>query len=155
MTASAPIMRDGTDDRRRSAHGRELVWAGTVGLVLADSSVVTLALPEILRRFDATLQGVSWVLTAFNLALAVAVLPAARLAAGRRASRAAAVWGGGVLAFAASSLACALAPTIATLIVSRCVQGVTGGCVIAGAIELLAAATARTVRRRQRGGRPD
>jgi MFS family permease len=119
-------------DRRR--RWRELVWAGTVGLVLADSSVVTLALPEILRRFDTTVLGVSWVLTAFNLVLALAVLPAARLAAGRGA----AVWSGGVLGFAAASLACAVAPSISALIVGRCLQGFAGAAVIAGAIELLA-----------------
>ncbi len=118
--------------------GRELIWAGTVGLVLADSSVVTLALPEILRRFETTVLGVSWVLTAFNLVLAVAVLPSARLAAGRGARGAAAVWGAGVVAFAVASLLCAIAPTIAVLIAGRCVQAVAGACVIAGAIELLA-----------------
>ena len=48
----------------RASRGRELIWAGTVGLVLADSSVVTLALPEMLRRFETTVLGVSWVLTA-------------------------------------------------------------------------------------------
>ena len=43
-----------------------------------------------------------------------------------------------MLAFAAASLLCALAPTITVLIVGRSVQGVAGACVIAGAIELLA-----------------
>lgn len=122
----------------RAGHARELVWAGTVGLVLADSSVVTLALPEILGRFETTVLGVSWVLTAFNLALALAVLPAAHVAIGRSPSRAASVWCSGLLAFAVGSLACALAPTITVLIVGRCVQGIAGAAVIAGAIELLA-----------------
>jgi hypothetical protein len=69
--------------RAAAGRGRELVWAATVGLVLADSSIVTLALPEMLRRFETTVLGVSWVLTAFNIVLALAVLPAARLATGR------------------------------------------------------------------------
>ena len=133
MTASVSA-----GERRSAGRGRELVWAGTVGLVLADSSVVTLALPDILRRFDSTVLEVSWVLTSFNLALAFAVLGAARLAAGRGASRAATVWGGGVVVFAAASLLCALAPTVTVLIVGRSAQGVAGACVIAGAIELLA-----------------
>jgi MFS family permease len=134
MTVSASTAHGG--EHRLS--GRELVWAATVGLVLADSSVVTLALPDILRRFESTVLEVSWVLTSFNLALAFAVLAATRLAAGQGASRAAAVWGGGVLAFAAASLLCALAPTITVLIIGRSAQGVAGACVIAGAIELLA-----------------
>jgi MFS family permease len=122
----------------RAGRARELVWAGSVGLVLADSSVVTLALPEMLRRFETTVLGVSWVLTAFNLVLALAVLPAARVAARRGGTGAAVVWAIGVAGFAAASLLCALAPTIDVLILGRCAQAAAGSCVIAGAIELLA-----------------
>ena len=122
----------------RAGRGRELIWAGTVGLVLADSSVVTLALPEILRRFQTTVVGVSWVLTAFNLVLALAVLPAAWLAARGTAASADRVWRVGVLGFGAASLLGALAQTVAVLIAARALQAVAGACVIAGAIELLA-----------------
>ena len=38
----------------------EVSLALTVGVVLADSSIVTLALPSILREYDATVFGVSW-----------------------------------------------------------------------------------------------
>ena len=38
-----------------------------VGIVLADSAIVTLALPSILRDFDAEVSQVAWVLTGFNL----------------------------------------------------------------------------------------
>ncbi|MGH2918746.1 MAG: MFS transporter, partial [Solirubrobacteraceae bacterium] len=54
-----------------------------VGLVLADSSVVTLALPDILRELDTTVATVAWVLIAFNLALALAALPGSRIARAR------------------------------------------------------------------------
>ena len=50
-----------------------------VGVVLADSAIVTLALPDILRQYGTTVGEVSWVLTAFNLVLALAAVPAARL----------------------------------------------------------------------------
>ena len=46
----------------------------TVAMVLADSAVVTLALPEILRDLDGTVGGVAWVLISFNLALALAAV---------------------------------------------------------------------------------
>src|SRR5207244_5714594 len=49
----------------------------TVGCVLADSAVVTLALPEILVRLHATVGQIAWVLIAFNLVLAVVARPAA------------------------------------------------------------------------------
>ncbi len=117
---------------------RALIWAATVGIVLADSSVVTLALPAILARFDTSVFEVSWVLTSFNIVLALLVLPAARLASGAGAARAAPVWAIGMAVFAAGSLACALAPSVAFLIAGRCVQAVGGAAVIAGAIELLA-----------------
>ena len=51
---------------------RVALLALAVGLVLADGSVVTLGLPDVLTDFEASPQAVSWVLTAYNLALAVA-----------------------------------------------------------------------------------
>src|SRR5436305_7898224 len=91
-----------------------------VGLVLADSSVVTLALPEILRDFHASVAGVAWVLVAFNLALALAALPGARLARGRARGAFAAAG----VAFAAASALCAAAPSLGVLIAARAAQGV-------------------------------
>ena len=75
----------------------------TVGVVLADSSIVTLALPSILREYDATVFGVSWVLTAFNLVLALSILPAVRIA--RLHPRGG--WAAGLAIFVAASIACA------------------------------------------------
>ena len=43
-----------------------LLLALSVGLVLSDSSVVTLALPSILREFDATVSAVAWGLIAYG-----------------------------------------------------------------------------------------
>ncbi len=129
MSASTPT-------RAEVRRSRELAWAGTVGLVLADSSIVTLALPAVLRRFGTSVFGVSWVLIAFNVVLALAVVPAARAA---RRHGAAATWTTGLAVFAAASLLCALAPEVWVLIVGRCVQAAGGAAVVAGAIELLAA----------------
>lgn len=113
---------------------QSLLLAFCVGVVLADSSIVTLALPEILREYDTSVFGVSWVLTAYNIFLAALIIPAARLARARPAR----VWVLGLAAFSLASLACALAPSIATLIGARCVQAAGGAATIAGAIELLA-----------------
>ena len=76
-------------------------------MVLADSSVVILALPEILREFDVDIPSVAWVITSFNLVLALVAVPAALI--GRRRPRE--VCAVGLLVFAAASLACALAPS--------------------------------------------
>lgn len=109
-----------------------------VGIVLADSAIVTLALPSIMRELDAGVSEVSWVLTGFNLVLAVAAVPAAMICA-RGASR----WTGvvGLVAFAAASAGCALAGSMELLIISRVAQAIGGALVIASTLELLAVAT--------------
>ena len=115
---------------------KRIAWALTVGVVLADSSIVTLALPEILAEFDSTVLGVSWVLTAFNIVLALALLPAAAYARRRPVG----LWKCGVVVFALASAACALAPSTEALIAARCLQAAGGAVAIAGAIELLSRA---------------
>ena len=113
---------------------RDLALATSVGVVLADSSIVTLGLPDILSEFDGTVVGVSWVLTAFNLALAISILPAALLA--RRGPHAG--WAVGIVLFSLSSLACADASSQGGLIVLRVLQAGGGALTVACAIELLA-----------------
>jgi MFS family permease len=119
------------------ARRRLVCGALAVGLVLADSSVVTLGLPEILDRFDVSVERVAQVLTSFNVALALAALPAALVA--RRAPRATA--GAGLAVFAAASAACALAGTFHVLIAARVVQALGGAAAIVGVLALLASTT--------------
>jgi MFS family permease len=111
-----------------------LLLALSVGLVLSDSSVVTLALPAILRELDTSVPAVARVLIAFNLALAVAAVPG-WLVARRRPTLAFVVASGG---FAAASLVCASAGTLQVLVAARVAQGVLGAVVVAAALELLA-----------------
>jgi MFS family permease len=116
-----------------------LLLALSVGLVLSDSSVVTLALPAILRELHCSVSAVAWVLIAFNLALAVAAVPGAWVA--RRRPRPAFV--AASVAFAAASLVCATAPSLGLLVAARAAQGVLGAVVVAAALELLALEVAR------------
>jgi predicted MFS family arabinose efflux permease len=108
-----------------------------VGIVLADSSVVTLALPRILADYDVEIGTLSWVLTSYNLALALAAVPAALFARRRPAP----VFAGGVVTFAAATLASGFAPSIEVLIGARAVQGVAGAAVVCASLDLLAQAT--------------
>ena len=85
---------------------RTLALAVGVALVLSDSSIVVLALPEIFREFDTTVEGVSWVLISFNLALALVAVPGAIVARRLGPGRTAAL---GLAIFAGGSLACGLA----------------------------------------------
>jgi MFS family permease len=114
---------------------RVALLALAVGLVLADGSVVTLGLPDVLTDFRASPQEVSWVLTAYNIALAIGALPAALLV--ERTSAPRTVAAAGLAAFAAASLACALAPSLGALVAARCVQGLGGAAVACAALALL------------------
>jgi MFS family permease len=127
-----------------AARRRALVGLG-IGLALADSSVVTLALPDILRQFDVSIPSVAWVLTGYNLGLALAAVPAAYVA--RRRPRLA--FGCGTLVFATASLVCGLAPSFGVLVGARGVQAVGGALVVCAALDLLTAidgSDARSVR---------
>ena len=108
-----------------------------VGLALADSSIVTLALPEILGQFDVAITSVAWVLTSFNLVLALVVVPAAYVA--RRRPRQAFAFG--VVVFAGASLACGLAPSFEVLVGARCVQAVGAAVIVTAALDLLSQVT--------------
>ncbi len=105
-----------------------------VGLVLADSSVVVLALPEIYRDFDVSVNAVIWVLIAFNLVLAATAVPGAlaarRFGAGRSTLT-------GIAVFGIGSLGCGLATALPALIGARCVQAAGGAVAVTGALELL------------------
>jgi MFS family permease len=104
-----------------------------IALALADSSVVTLALPDVLGQFDVSITTVAWVLTSYNLVLAACAVPAAYFA--RRRPRA--VFAVGALLFAAASLACGLATSFELLVGARCVQAVGGALLVVAALALL------------------
>jgi MFS family permease len=110
--------------------------AVTVALVLADSAVVTLALPDILQHLQTTVGEVAWVLIAFNLVLGVVAVPTA-IASSRAHPRF--VGALGIAVFAAASAWCAVAGSIDVLIAARCVQALGGALALVGCLELLVA----------------
>jgi len=115
---------------------RVAALALAVGVVLADSSIVVLALPEIYRDLDTSIAGVTWVLISFNLVMALAAVPAALLARRVGPGRAAAV---GLAVFAGAGAACGIADELSTLILARCVQALGGAAAVTAALELLPA----------------
>ncbi len=110
--------------------------AFAVGLVLADSSIVVLALPRIYRDLDTSVAGVTWVLVSFNLVMALAAVPAAHLARRVGPGRAAAF---GLAVFAGAGIACGLSSELSTLIAARCVQALGGAAAVTAVLELLPA----------------
>ncbi|HYH53269.1 MAG TPA: MFS transporter [Solirubrobacterales bacterium] len=115
---------------------RVAALALAVGIVLADSSIVVLALPEIYRELDTSIAGVTWVLISFNLVMALAAVPAALVARRVGPGRAAAV---GLAVFAGAGLACGIADELSTLIAARCLQALGGAVAVTAALELLPA----------------
>ena len=56
---------------RRLPPATALALAAAVAVAFSDSSIVVLALPELYVHFKTSIVGVSWVITAYNLVVAV------------------------------------------------------------------------------------
>jgi predicted MFS family arabinose efflux permease len=109
--------------------------AASVGVAFADSSIVVLALPNLYGAFDTTIVGVSWVITSYNLVVAVVALVVvafARRLDPRRLAR------GGLVLFTVASVGCAASWNLTALIAFRCIQGLGGALLLAAALPLLA-----------------
>lgn len=108
--------------------------AGIAFLALADTAIVALALPPILRELDTDVAGVAAVLGVYAVALALA-LPAAEWLWRRAGTRALGL--SGVALFTGGSLACGLADTLEVLLIARAVQAVGGAALLVSAYVLL------------------
>lgn len=112
------------------------LWVVTAaaGLVLADASIVTLALPELLRALDTTVEGVAAVIAVYTLVLAAALLPAERL---MRRLGARTVGGAGFVLFGLASAVCAGADSLTVLLVARAIQALGGAAGLIAAFTLI------------------
>ncbi|MBL1075914.1 MFS transporter [Nocardia sp. 2] len=133
-------------DRPRNASA----WVALTAIFIAvfmqmvDATIVTVAVPDIVRDLGASSAESSLMLTGYTVALACSLLPSARL--GMR-------WGrGGFFTaalglFVVASVLCGLAPTPLTLIAARVLQGAAAGAVSAQPIAIITARFADTARR--------
>ncbi|UPK64637.1 MFS transporter [Rhodococcus pyridinivorans] len=112
-----------------------LVVCVTTAMLMLDIAVVNTALPSIAVDLDAGVSSLQWVIDAYTLALATAVLGAGSWA-DRRGRRQ--VFVVGLVWFTGASLLCALAPTIWVLDLARAVQGIGGAVLFACSLALLA-----------------
>jgi DHA2 family multidrug resistance protein len=99
------------------------VMLGTFMEVL-DTTVVNVALPHIAGSLSATVDETTWVLTSYLVSNAIVLPMTGWLANFFGRKRILLI---SVLGFTLSSLACGLAPNLATLIIFRIIQGATGG----------------------------
>jgi predicted MFS family arabinose efflux permease len=130
----------GAERRALSESAAVLVLLAGVGVAFADSSIVVLALPDLLQQFDLSIMSVTWSVIAYNFALTVVAFALARLARSHRLQPALIARAGAAL-FLVSSLACAAAPSIGTLVAARTVQGAAASSFLVGSLPLLRSAT--------------
>jgi predicted MFS family arabinose efflux permease len=129
--------------RLRSPRLLTAAVALAVAVAFADSSIVVLALPDLYGAFDTSIVGVSWVITSYNLVVAVCaflLVPVVRRIDVGRLTRV------GLVLFCAASVGCAVSWTLAALIVARCVQGAGAAMLLAGTLALLSALTGSRAR---------
>lgn len=105
-------------------------------MVFIDGSALNVALPALQRDLGATGADLLWVINAYALVLAAAILVGGSLGDHYGRKR---VFMVGIALFALASLACGLAPNSAFLIGARALQGVGGALMVPGSLALISA----------------
>ena len=108
-------------------------------MIFLDALIVNVALPSIQGDFHVGESGLQWVVTAYSLGMAVAIMSAGTLAdiQGRRR-----IYLAGIVLFTAASIACGLARSLDFLNAARAVQGVAAATVNVTSLALVSAAFA-------------
>ncbi|MEO6388955.1 MAG: MFS transporter [Croceibacterium sp.] len=106
-------------------------------LAFVDGSVTNVALPAIRADLSASAGQLQWIVNAYLLPLSALLLLGG--AAGDRFGRRR-MFLGGVIGFAAASLACALAPSLTVLLIARFVQGAAAAMLMPNSLALLGSA---------------
>lgn len=112
----------------------------TMSLVVLDAGMANIALPTMARTLHATPALTVRVITAYQTALVMTLLPCAALGEWLGYRR---VFAGGVVVFTAASVLCALSPSLSWLVAARFLQGLGGAAVMALSVALLRSAVPR------------
>ncbi len=135
-----------------SARMNRIIAATSFGFVVTqlDVTIVNVALPRIASDLSVQVAGLQWVVDAYTLTFAVLMLSAGVLGDRFGSRRAYLI---GLAIFGAASLACGVAPNVATLIAARAVQGAAAALLIPSSLALLnhAAASDHSLRARSVG----
>lgn len=102
-------------------------------MALLDTTIINIALPEMTRHFGGSVSRISWVMNGYNLAFAIFILTASRLADqfGRKK-----VFIFGVVLFTLTSLLAGFATSLGVLILLRVIQGLAGAIIVPVTIPL-------------------
>jgi predicted MFS family arabinose efflux permease len=123
---------------RAPSHALTAAVAAAVAVAFADSSIVVLALPDLYLELGTSITGIAWVITSYNLVVAIgafALLPLARRIHTATLVRI------GLVVFLAACIGCALSNDLTMLIAFRCLQGLGGVLTLVGSLPLLAGLT--------------
>ncbi|MFC8731769.1 MFS transporter [Luteimicrobium sp. NPDC057192] len=104
-------------------------------MVLLDMTVLAVAEPDLARSLHPSTAGLQWVVTAYTVTFAAALLSAGAAADRFGARR---VFTVGVVAFGLGSLACAAAPSLAALVTLRAVLGVAAAVCVPASMAMIA-----------------
>src|SRR6201982_1085232 len=105
-------------------------------MAFIDGTIVNVAAPRFQSTFQASVVDVQWVIESYGVFLSSLILAGGALGdlLGRRR-----VFLIGVGIFAAASAACGLAPSILTLVVAACVQGIGAALLVPGSLAIISA----------------
>lgn len=109
------------------------------GVVQLDVTIVNTALNAIGTSLGGGVSELQWVVSAYTIAFAAFILTAGALGDRIGAKR---IFMAGFALFTAASLACAMAPNAAILILARCVQGLAAAILVPNSLALLSHAYA-------------
>jgi MFS transporter, DHA2 family, methylenomycin A resistance protein len=127
--------RSGSGSRSRLATSLTLAAMSLgYGVVQLDVTIVNTALNSIGASLGGGVAELQWVVSAYTIAFAAFILTAGALGDRLGAKR---LFIAGFAIFTAASLACALAPTAAILIVARCLQGLAAAVLVPNSLALL------------------
>jgi DHA2 family multidrug resistance protein-like MFS transporter len=132
----SPLVERDTDSglqgRRRAVAIGSALGAGV--LVVLDGAIANVALPTIARSLHVTPASSVLVITVYQMAIVMALLPCAALGESLGYRR---VFISGVALFTAASALCALSPTLPWLVAARFLQGLGAAAVMALGVALL------------------
>jgi EmrB/QacA subfamily drug resistance transporter len=141
MPAPDPaLQRDRTPAPATPRHSRHhpvrILVLGSLGVfvVFLDTTIVNVAFATMSRSFDTTTSHMAWVLNAYSLAFAAALIPAGRLADRYGRKRLFLV---GAAGFALMSALCGLAPNADVLIAGRALQAVFAALIVPTSLALI------------------
>ena len=123
--------------RRRQVKPRSVLLIASLGVFMAflDATIVTIAIPDIARSFpDAGIDGLSWVLNAYNIVFAAFLVAAGRAADLLGRKRMSEL---GLLVFTTASAACALAPSAELLVAARIAQAIGAAIIVPASLALV------------------